>query len=243
MKRMRWFGVMLATSCLIGSAALGQEAQNVMTQPSTIRTSADGKYEAPPDTAMMQFNLSAQDSNSKAAYDRVQRLAQQLRDMLRANGIDPAAAQIGFFSLEPMYDWKQPQRKIVGYRVSTDVSLKLKDFSKAGALVQQLGDQELVQNINLSYTLEDMDAAKQKAVEDAFQKARAEAATLARAGERTLGELLYASVDTAPVPVVAPMLRTMAASAQEAKAAPPTAEFTPNKITVNARVTAVFGIR
>ena len=101
------------------------------------------------------------------------------------NGVEPKSAEIGFFSLQPVYDYKDAKRRVIGYRVSNSVSLKLKDFAKVGPIVQQLGAQEFNENVNLGYMLEDIDAAKLRAVEDAFQRARAEAATLAKAGNRT----------------------------------------------------------
>jgi uncharacterized protein YggE len=83
-------------------------------------------------------------------------------------------------------------------------------------------------------------------VQDALQRARASAQTVAQTGGRTLGDLIYASVDTfEPVPYLAAKqmdmnrMRTMAAEAAPA----PTAEFSPQKITVSARVSAMFGMK
>src|SRR5689334_211655 len=114
-----------------GGVAAAQQP-GIPVAPNSIYTSAEGKYESAPDTALVQFNISVQEEKSRAAYDRAQQRAQHLRDILRSNGIDPSAAEIGFFSIQPVYDWKQPQRKLVGYRVNTNVSLKLKDFTKIG---------------------------------------------------------------------------------------------------------------
>jgi len=89
-----------------------------------------------------------------------------------------------------------------------------------------------------------MDAAKQRAVEDAFRRARAEAETVAKAGERQLGTLAYASVDTVePIrPVGVAMMRAAPMAAQAAPA-PPTEGFSAHKITVTARVSTVFGLK
>ena len=85
---------------------------------------------------------------------------------------------------------------MVGYRVTTDVTLKLKDFSKVGPITQQLADANVSESQTLNYTLENIDEAKNKAVEDAYRRARNSADTLARASGRVLGELSYASIDT-----------------------------------------------
>ncbi len=243
MQKQSVISVIIFTLVLAGTLLAQQEGSSGI-QPNTIQTSAEGKFEAAPDTAVVQFSISAQETTPNVAYERAQRQAQNLRDILKANGVDASAAELGFFSMQPVYDWKQPQHKIVGYRVSTNVSLKLKDFAKVGPIVQQLGEQEFADTVNLSYTLDNMEAAKLKAVEDAFARARGEASTVARISGRSLGELLHASVDTStPVPIVAPMMRAMQAGAATANMAPPTAEFSPGKITVNARVSTIFGMK
>ena len=93
--------------------------------------------------------------------------------------------------------------------MNANVSLKLKDFSKIAPIVQQLADADVTETQSLNYTLEDMDAAKAKAVEDAYRRARESAAALARSSGRSLGELSYASVDTFENVRVAPMAGAM----------------------------------
>jgi uncharacterized protein YggE len=228
------------TAVLVAATLLSaQERPTVAAPANSLYVGADGKYESPPDTALFQFNISVQEGSPQAAYQRASQAAEQVRQLLKSNQIDPQNAEIGFFSLQPVYDYRNPKRKLVGYRVNTSVSLKLKDFAKVGPIVGQLSDLDVTENQSLSYILENIEAAKARAVEDAYHRAREEALTLARASGRSLGELSYASVDVqqlgAPVPMV--MMRSMQAGA----AAPaPTAEFTPQKITVTAHVNALF---
>src|SRR5438094_2151400 len=179
----------LLTLALIVSAvlAIAQERPSVTAQPNTLYVGADGKFETGPDTALVQFNISAQEDSARAAYDRASRNAEQIRQILRSNGIDPKSAEIGYFSLEPVFDYKNPKRKLVAYRVNSSVQLKLKDFSKIASIVQQLADTDVTENQSINYTLEDIDAAKAKAVEDAYRRARANAEAIARVGGRVLG--------------------------------------------------------
>jgi uncharacterized protein len=227
---------------LVAGFALGQD-RPITAQPNTVFVGADGKFEANPDTALVQFNISAQEDNSRAAYDRASKAAEQVRQILRSNGIEPTAAQLGYFSIEPVYDYKQAKRKLVAYRVNVNVSLKLKDFTKIAPIVQQLSDADITDEQSINYTLDDIEAAKTKAVEDAYRHARAEAEAVARAGGRTLGELSYASVDVAesvrPMPMQ-PMAR-MSAMAQAAPA--PTEQFSPQTTSVTAHVNAMFTLK
>jgi uncharacterized protein YggE len=226
-------------------AAVAQEHPTVTAQPNSVYIAADGKFEAAPDTALIQFSISVQEDTSAAAYDHATKEAEKVRKVLRDNGIEPKAANVGFFSVQPVYDYgKNSRQRVIGYRVTTDVTLKLKDFAKIGPITQQLADANVSQSQTLNYTLENIDDAKNKAVEDAYRRARNSADAIARASGRTIGELSYASVDTFDGPrIIGPrMARPMAAMAAQAAPAP-TEEFTPQNVTVTAHVNALFSLK
>ena len=228
---------------LAAVAVIAQEHPAVTAQPNTVYVGADGKFEANPDTAVVQFNISAQEDNSRAAYDRASKQAEQLRQILRANGIDPKSAQIGYFSIQPIYDYKPAKPRLVAYRVSANVSLKLKDFAKLAPLLQQLSESDITGNQSITYTLENMDAAKTGAVEDAYRHARESAVAVAQAGGRTLGELSYASVDVLENIRPMPRMRAMARAALANATPAPTEEFSPQTVTVSAHGNAVFNLK
>jgi uncharacterized protein len=207
----------------------------------SVTAGADGKYETAPDTAIIQFNIAAQESTSQAAYDRASRAAEQVRQLMRNNSIDPASAHIGSYSISPVFDYRSPKRKLIGYTVNTGVTLKLKDFSKIGPIVQQLTDLDLTDSQSISYTLDNMEAAKAKAVADAYHKARATAEIIASASNRSLGDLLQASVDSFE-PGPRPMMKTMSVNGSLAAPAP-TEQFTPETITITAHVNAIFALK
>lgn len=212
--------------------------------PNTVWVGADGKYEAEPDTAVVQFNISAQEDNLQAANARATKAAEQVRQLLRNNGLDPRQAQVGMFSVQPVYDYKNPKRKLVGYRVDTSISIKVKDFSKIGPITQGLADMDITGDQSLSYILDDIDAAKIKAVEDALHRAHEEANAVARSSGRTLGELSYASVDTYEQPRPRPMAMNAPMAMKAADATPaPTEEFGAQKVTVTAHVNAMYNLK
>lgn len=236
------YAVALILIGTIGIASFAQEHPSLTAAPNSVYAGADGKFESAPDTAVIQFNISVQEDTSQAAYQGASKEAEQVRQVLHANGIEAKSATVGFFSVQPMYEWK-PKQKVIGYRVTTDVTLKLKDFSKIGPITQQLADANVSERQTLNYTLENIDEAKNKAVEDAYHRARNSAETVARASGRALAELSYASVDTFEnARIVAPhMARAMSAMPNAAPA--PTEEFTPQNVTVTAHVNALFNLK
>lgn len=233
---------LLCAALLLISSLTFAQAPTVTAAPNTVFAGADGKYEAVPDTALVQFNISAHADTAKEAYDLASKQAEQTRQIMRNNGIDPKTAQIGSYSIQPMYDWKTAKRKLIGYQVASNVTLKVKDFAKIGPITQQLADSAVSESQSISYTLDNIEDAKSKAVEDAYRRARAAADSLARAAGRSVSELSYASVDTfenvRPMPIVA---RAMAMQAQAAPA--PTEEFTPQTVNVTAHVNALFTLK
>ncbi len=212
-------------------------------QINTIYAGADGKFEAAPDTAVIRMDIASQQDTSRAAYDRAALAVDHVRQVLKSNGIDLKAAQFGTYQGQPMYDWKNPKHKVIGYRVTSDITLKLRDFTKIGALTEQLADIEDTQNQSVNYTLEDIELAKAKASEDALKKARNQAAAVATAGGRTLGELLYASVDVNQANVMPVYAQAAMARSAAPMATPPMADFTPQTVTINAHVNALFALK
>jgi uncharacterized protein YggE len=230
-------GIVLLSSFFV----LAQNAPTTGIIPNTIYIGADGKFEASPDTAIINFGISAQESTSKAAYEKASLQGQQIRDLLTKNGVDPKSAEIGYFSLQPVYDYKNPKRKLVGYQGNSTVTLKLKDFSKVGPILQGLSDLDITDAQQISYILDNIDEAKVKATQDALQRARAQANAAATAAGRALGEVVYVSVDTFEPPRPMPMVRTMAKA--EMAAVAPTEEFSPQKVTVTAHVNVLFAFK
>ena len=123
-----------------------------------------------------------------------------------------------------------------------NISIKLKDFSKIGPLADGLANLD-VTNSSISYLLEDMDAAKVKAVEDALRRTRNEANAVAQSSGRTLGELSYASVDVYEPQPIRPMMAKVATMGAQAAPPPPTAEFSAEKITVTSHVNALYNLK
>jgi uncharacterized protein YggE len=231
-------------SMLAAATVSAQTSPQVQAQQNTIFAGADGKFESAPDTALLQFDLASQQDTARAAYDKVAAAADRVRLVLKNNEIDPKMAQVGFYSVQPMFDYKNPKNKVIGYRVVTHVTLKLHDFGKVGSLIEQTAGIDDGENQSLTYTLEDTEPAKAKAAEDALRRARNQAGAVATAGGRSLGELLFASVDVNQQVIVPVRMMSRAATAGAmVDQAPPTAGFSPQNVTINAHVNAMFALK
>ncbi len=79
MKVARYFAVVLL---LAAAGALAQEHPTVTAQANSVYVGADGKYEAAPDTAVLQFNVSVQDDSSQEAFEKASKNVEQVRQVL-----------------------------------------------------------------------------------------------------------------------------------------------------------------
>jgi len=227
---------------VLSLAAFAQDTRSSALPPNSVMVGADGEFEAVPDTAVISCNLSAQETTSQAAFQSASRLADQARQALRNAGIDPKTVELSRYSLYPVVDYKNPKQKVIAYRVGTDLRVKLKDFGKAGPVTEAWAGLDGITGQNMSYDLEDIDAAKNKAIENAYGRARSYAETLAKASGRQLGALVSAAVDTQQITPIRPLTRTMA-MAGVAKVEAPTEEFEASKIKVTAHLNAVYAIQ
>ena len=101
---MKIFRILAIACALLAAATLACAQQPQQTaQVNTIFSGADGKYEAAPDTAVLHLEISSQQDTSRAAYEKVSAAADQVREALRKNGLDPKAAQIGFYAVQPVW--------------------------------------------------------------------------------------------------------------------------------------------
>ncbi len=223
----------------VAALALAQQTPVVA---DTLWAGGDGKFESAPDTALVQFSISVQQPELKTAYTQAQESAEKIRQTLRNNGLDPKDAEIGSFSMMPVYNWN-PKRKLMGFQVNSQVTIKVRDFSKLGPLIDGFSQVDTTDSLSISYTLENIDQAKSKAIEDAYRAAHRNAEALAHAGGRTLGAMSYASVDANEfIPQPRPMMMK-AHAASEVAAPSPVEDFAPAKITMSARVNVLFTLK
>lgn len=227
---------------LLAGTAICQESE-------AITVGADGTFDAEPDTALVQFNIGTQEKQLKDAYERARRAADQVREVLKSNGIDPSSAQVSSFQVAPIYDYKSSgKRKAVAYRVNSSVTVRLKDFDKVAPLAESFSQIDVTEQQSVDYILENPDSAKVKAVEEATRRAKANAEAAARVGGRQLGTLLRASVDTrleVPIPRSRRFETTVEVASGSAmkQELMPMEEFSAKKIVISAHVNAVFSLK
>ncbi|MGH9417320.1 MAG: SIMPL domain-containing protein [Terriglobales bacterium] len=233
-----WAALALPLLLAVGSPALGAVAQAPSPAPAVIQVSAQGQFQADPDLALVQFEVSGQNPDLSAAYTETQSQAAQLRNVLSSQGFPSTVAHWSNFQVQPNIDYRT--HHVTSYTVSLYVRVELADFSKIGPLLNATSAKGLNLLRGVSFELKDTSAAKSAAIAAGYHQAQAEAQALAHAAGRQLGPLVDASVD-APNGSLAPQPRMLAMASAAAPA--PTEQFAPGRITVSANVRLVFSLR
>jgi uncharacterized protein YggE len=185
----------------------------------------EGIVHVPPDLATIGAGVVSEAPSAGEALAANSTAMRRIIDALKAQGMEARDLQTSGFSVEPRYS-QPPQNydgsepfvpKIVGYTVRNDLTLKVRDLAKVGALLDQvigLGANSVSgPNFTVADPTPQEDAARRAAVADAMHKGKlyAEAAGVA------LGPVLRIEESVAQWPQPVPM----AAMAREAAPAPP----------------------
>jgi uncharacterized protein YggE len=160
--------------------------------------------------------------------------------------------------VRPLYEGDR-KKKAKSYLLQGQITLKVRDFSKPGPILENPVDDEITDFRSLNYSLSDQEAAKQKAVAEAMKRAVGRAgAALEQKGQK-VGALRFANLDVKQLSGVSEMnvsaLRQYGTMAQtievdsgtggnsrkQALAPPPIPQ--PEKITVSAMVQCAFQIQ
>jgi uncharacterized protein YggE len=218
MKRPMFTLAAIAASILLSTASA--HAQQVE-QPRTIGVTGQGEVRAEPDRAFVTLGAESRKAKLDDARAEVSKTVDSILKLTRDLKIDPKLVRATRISVQPEYNWDQSarERNLIGYYVSRQVEVELRDLEKLGQLleratdlgVNQLGDPRL----DSSKRQELVREALAKAVVDARQNAEvvAKAAGAKLGGARTIN----ANTEFNPPPM--PMVRAMAMDAGTEKAA------------------------
>jgi uncharacterized protein YggE len=167
--------------------------------------------------------------------DKVLALTRDLR-------IDPKLVNATRLQVQPEYSWNEKDRKrvLLGYLVSRQVQVELRDLEQLGPLLERAVDAG-VNQVNDPM----LDSSKRKALEreamtKAVEDARLNAETLARAAGARLGPVRTLNGSSSSPPM--PMYRRGSMAMAEAAAAPPAETYEPGEMKFSAAVNIEYDL-
>jgi uncharacterized protein len=201
--------------------AMGAHAQSTE-QPRTIAVNGLGEVRAEPDMATVVLGAEARRPELNQARAEVAKTIDAILKLTRELKIEPQDVQATRINVQPEYNWNQNarERNLIGYYVSRQVEIELRDLDKLGQLleratdlgVNQLGDPRLDSSKRKDLVRE----ALAKAIVDARQSA--EVAAKAAGVQLGAPRMVTANTESHPPPI--PMMRgAFATDAVQEKAA------------------------
>lgn len=203
----------------------------------TVTASGEGRVEVAPDIAWLNFGISARQPTVAAARDEVARGVARLIELARRQGLKDEHIATAALSVSPEFDWhpETRERRLLGYVVSRQVTLRLTDLAKLGELTEQALGLGVTDASPASFDTSRRAELEAEALAAAARDARSRAEVMARALGVAVGAPLRIEAGGSGVSP-RPMMR----AAMEADAMSGAETYQPGLIRVTASISATF---
>ncbi len=189
---LRVAGAMALGALVVAVAALAVRPGPTVGAPATdtpalhtITISATGSVTLVPDVARVGLGVTVTKPTVKAAREASSTAMNAIIASLKALGIDEKDIKTTSIDLGPQYNNGSPA-KVVGYRMSQQVQVTVRDLDKAGDVIDDATAAGATDVAGLWFEVEDPDKAMNDARADAIAQARTSAQAMAAAAGVTL---------------------------------------------------------
>ncbi|MES2987536.1 MAG: SIMPL domain-containing protein [Pseudomonadota bacterium] len=187
--------------------ATAQEMRPVPADGTLLEVSAEGVSARVPDVAVIQAGVITQAPTASAALSQNSTQMAAVLAALRAAGVAERDLQTASISLSPQYRYEDNKPPILtGYQASNQVSIRFRDISKSGAILDTLVKQGANNISGPNLTVDKPEGALDEARTNAIAKARARAILYANAAGLKVDRILSISESGAmpsPIPMMA----------------------------------------
>ncbi len=165
----------------LNETKLFNQGQEDISKASTIDVSGTGFAFAIPDIASESFTIEQKSATVREAQAIVSTKANDAVSFLKKSGIAEKDIQTTNYSANPNYSYPpNGTPTLLGYMVSETITVKIRDTSAVGKIVDGLGAQGVTGLSGPNFMVDDPDAVNAQARAKAIADAKAKAAVLAR---------------------------------------------------------------
>ncbi len=168
--------------------------------------SGEGKVTVVPDTAIIEVGITSNQPSVKDAQNQANKVIADITTSLKDLGIAEGDIKTSNYSVYPQYDYRdggQPN-KIIGYQVNANLSIKVRDLSKANQAIDTATSKgaNTIGGINLTVDEKKQKELLQEARKLAVDEAKTKADGLAKAAGISLGRIVNVQEAGTPVPPI-----------------------------------------
>jgi hypothetical protein len=212
-------------------------------RPRTVSVSGVGEVAAEPDMAYVTLGVEARKPTMAEARADVAKTVDRVLVLTRDLRIDPKYVNATRLQVQPEYSWNEKDRKrvLLGYLVSRQVQVELRDLEQLGPLLERAVDAGVNQVNDPMLDSTRRKALEREAMTKAVEDARLNAETLATAAGTRLGPVrtLNGSASAPPMPMYR---RTMAMADMAAAPPAPEATYQAGEMKFSASVSAEYDL-
>lgn len=183
-------GVMAVVALAAYTYLTLKEAKYTYTGPVVINVTGNGEAVAVPDIASFTFSVRAEADTASAAQEESAAAINEITTYLKDQGIEETDIKTAYYNVNPVYEWTgtvcrsdgycPPGEQILrGYEANQTIEVKVRDTSKAGELISGVGSRGATNVSGVQFTIDDEEAIKAEAREQAIADAQAKAEKLA----------------------------------------------------------------
>jgi len=233
--RRAWLASLLALAFTPLVVHAGDDAR-----PRTVTVSGSGEVAAEPDLAHVTLGVEARKPTMAEARSAVAATVDRVLALTRDLRIDPKLVNATRVQVQPEYSWNEKDRKrvLLGYLVSRQVQVELRDLEQLGPLLERAVDAGVNQVNDPVLDSSRRKSLEREAMAKAVDDARLNAETLARAAGARLGPVRALNGSSSAPPM--PMYRRGAVMADAAMA--PEATYQPGDMKFSAAVNAEYDL-
>jgi hypothetical protein len=174
--------MMTTFSLVVLFAASPALAQNPNPEP-MLSVQGNGEVRVTPDVALVRLGIAVQDETASQVQQEANRVASAVIDAVLGEGIAERQVQTARLQLSPIYGRQEPgdndTPRIVGYRASNTVTIRVEDLTRVGAVVDAALGAGANQLEGIGFGLDDDQAAREDALRAAVEEARSKAQVMA----------------------------------------------------------------
>lgn len=166
--------------------------QTLTQKQTTFNATGDSEISAVPDEAQVRLGIDMKRASVIDAQSATNEIINNISSSIKKLGVDEEDIQTQNYQVNPEYDYKNPERRITGYRVNAQIVVKITDFEKLNQIIDgatNLGANQ-VGGISFSLSEEKQGELKKEARKEAIAEAKTSAEELAKLAGVKLGKVI-----------------------------------------------------
>lgn len=183
----------LLAAALAAAPAAAQRDRRTEMDLSVLTVNGTGEARVEPDVATVRLGITRQSTSAATVQSQVNEAAQGILKAVVALGIDRKQIQTSQLTLFPIYAPQKPESpeapRIVAYRASNIVSIRVEDLPKAGPVIDAGLKAGANQLEGINFGLKDELPAREQALRDAVREAQSKARVIAEGLGVKLGKV------------------------------------------------------